>query len=126
MVFGPVCPADCGIWADVSIPSQVGMVFGRGIRGLYVVLRKSQYPHRWAWSSDNLGAGFKGAMQSFNATRPMIGAMAVGIGRAALDEALAFARAAGRLGDPRVRERLAAGDIELVSYRWLADRAGRA
>ena len=38
-------------------------------------------------------AGFKGAMQSFNATRPAIAAMAVGIGRAALDEALAAPRA---------------------------------
>ena len=37
-------------------------------------------------------AGFKGAMATFNATRPLIAAMAVGIGRSALDESLAFAR----------------------------------
>jgi acyl-CoA dehydrogenase len=51
-------------------------------------------------------AGFKGAMRSFNATRPMIAAMAVGIGRAALDETLAFARANGLDRDVRVRDRL--------------------
>jgi acyl-CoA dehydrogenase len=74
-------------------------------------------------------AGFKGAMQSFNATRPMIGAMAVGIGRAALDEALAFARARERLGDPRVRDRLERVRRKLHAARllcwraaWLADR----
>jgi acyl-CoA dehydrogenase len=76
-------------------------------------------------------AGFKGAMQSFNATRPMIGAMAVGIGRAALDAALEFARAAGRLGDPRVRDRVERIHRRLRAARllcwraaWLAD-AGR-
>src|SRR6266571_2916858 len=37
-------------------------------------------------------AGFKGAMESFNATRPMIAVMAVGIARAAYDAARAFAR----------------------------------
>lgn len=74
-------------------------------------------------------AGFKGAMQSFNATRPMIGAMAVGIGRAALDEALAFARSHDRLGDPRVRDRLERSRRKLQAARllcwraaWLADQ----
>jgi acyl-CoA dehydrogenase len=74
-------------------------------------------------------AGFKGALQSFNATRPAIAAMAVGIGRAALDEALGFAREAGRLGDPRVRDRLERGRRKLRAARllcwraaWLADR----
>ncbi|MDE0883952.1 MAG: acyl-CoA dehydrogenase family protein [Myxococcota bacterium] len=33
-------------------------------------------------------AGFKGAMRSFNATRPLVAIMAVGIGRAALDAAI--------------------------------------
>lgn len=37
-------------------------------------------------------AGFKGAMKSFNATRPAIAAMAVGIARAAFDAARDFAR----------------------------------
>ena len=75
-------------------------------------------------------AGFKGAMQSFNATRPAIAAMAVGIGRAALDETLRFARDAGRLGDPRVRDRLERARRKLRAARllcwraaWLADHA---
>src|SRR5207247_10204075 len=38
-------------------------------------------------------AGFKGAMKSFNATRPAIAAMAVGIARAAYDASRDFARA---------------------------------
>ncbi|HSJ99494.1 MAG TPA: acyl-CoA dehydrogenase family protein, partial [Myxococcota bacterium] len=74
-------------------------------------------------------AGFKGAMESFNATRPMIGAMAVGIGRAALDAALAFARERDRLGDPRVRDRLERTQRKLQAARllcwraaWLADQ----
>jgi acyl-CoA dehydrogenase len=74
-------------------------------------------------------AGFKGALQSFNATRPAIAAMAVGIGRAALDEALAFAREHGRLGDARVRDRLERARRKLRAARllcwraaWLADR----
>jgi acyl-CoA dehydrogenase len=42
-----------------------------------------------AYSRD---AGFKGAMQSFNATRPIVAAMAIGIARAAYERALDFAR----------------------------------
>ncbi|RIK91725.1 MAG: acyl-CoA dehydrogenase [Proteobacteria bacterium] len=68
-------------------------------------------------------AGFKGALASFNATRPMIGAMAVGIGRAALDEAAAFARAHGRAGDPRVRDRLERIRRKLRVARLLCWRA---
>jgi acyl-CoA dehydrogenase len=74
-------------------------------------------------------AGFRGALQSFNATRPAIAAMAVGIGRAALDEALRIAREDGRLGDPRVRDRLERGRRRLRAARllcwraaWLADQ----
>jgi acyl-CoA dehydrogenase len=75
-------------------------------------------------------AGFRGALASFNATRPMIGAMAVGIGRAALDEAIAFARATDRLGDPRVRDRIERIHRKLRVARllcwraaWLADQS---
>jgi acyl-CoA dehydrogenase len=74
-------------------------------------------------------AGFRGAMKSFNATRPMVAAMAVGIGRAALDEALAFAREHGLLADARVRDRLERIRRRLRAARllcwraaWLADR----
>jgi acyl-CoA dehydrogenase len=73
-------------------------------------------------------AGFKGAMKTFNATRPMIAAHAVGIGRAALDEALAFAREHERLSDVRVRDRieriarkLRMARLLCLKAAWLAD-----
>jgi acyl-CoA dehydrogenase len=75
-------------------------------------------------------AGFKGALRSFNATRPMVAAMAVGIGRAALDEALLYAREQDLLGDARVRDRLERIRRRLRAARllcwraaWLADHA---
>lgn len=74
-------------------------------------------------------AGFRGAMKSFNATRPMVAVMAVGIGRAALEEALSFSREHGLLDDPRVRDRLERirrrlRVARLLCWRaaWLADR----
>ncbi|MBI2964355.1 MAG: acyl-CoA dehydrogenase family protein [Deltaproteobacteria bacterium] len=78
-------------------------------------------------------AGFKGAMKSFNATRPAIAVMAIGIARAAYDAARDFARQHYRLDRPipryqRYREKLArmARKIEvgrLLCWRaaWLAD-----
>jgi len=68
-------------------------------------------------------AGFKGAMKAFNATRPLVGVMAVGIGRAALDEALGFAREQDLLGDPRVRDRLERVRRRLRGARLLCWRA---
>ncbi|HKA15187.1 MAG TPA: acyl-CoA dehydrogenase family protein [Myxococcota bacterium] len=74
-------------------------------------------------------AGFKTAMRTFNAGRPIIAANAVGMGRAALDEALAFARESGLLHRDRVRDRLEAMARKLRMARlvclragWLADR----
>jgi len=74
-------------------------------------------------------AGFATALRTFNAGRPVIAAQAVGIGRAALDEALAFAQEHDRLGDARVRDRLERAVRKLrgallLSLRaaWLADR----
>jgi acyl-CoA dehydrogenase len=69
-------------------------------------------------------AGFKGAMKTFNAIRPLIAANAVGIGRSALDEALAFAREHDRLHDPRVRDRLERIARKLRMARLLTLRAG--
>lgn len=75
-------------------------------------------------------AGFKGAMRSFNATRPLVAVMAVGIGRAALDESLAFAREQDLVGDSRVRDRLERIRRRLRAARllcwraaWLADHS---
>jgi acyl-CoA dehydrogenase len=70
------------------------------------------------------GAGFKGAMQTFNAGRPIVAANAVGMGRAALDEGLAFAREHGLLGDARVRDRLERIARKLKMARLLCLRAG--
>ncbi|MDX1650479.1 MAG: acyl-CoA dehydrogenase family protein, partial [Myxococcota bacterium] len=70
-------------------------------------------------------AGFRGAMRTFNAGRPVIAAHAVGIGRAVLDEALVFAREAGLLGRARVRDRLERIARQLRQARLLCLRAGR-
>lgn len=74
-------------------------------------------------------AGFKGAMATFNAGRPAIGAMGVGIGRAALDEASAFAAEHGLLADRRIRDRIERGRRKLraalllaLRAAWMADR----
>jgi acyl-CoA dehydrogenase len=69
-------------------------------------------------------AGFKTTMRTFNAGRPVVAANAVGIGRAALDEALAFARERDRLDDPRVRDRLEQAQRKLKLARLLCLRAG--
>jgi acyl-CoA dehydrogenase len=75
-------------------------------------------------------AGFKGAMKSFNATRPAIAVMAIGIARAAYDAAREFVRASGGATTPtqRAREKLArmARKIEvgrMLCWRaaWMAD-----
>jgi acyl-CoA dehydrogenase len=78
-------------------------------------------------------AGFKGAMKSFNATRPAIAVMAIGIARAAYDAAREFARTHYELDRPlpryqRYREKLArmARKIEvgrMLCWRaaWMAD-----
>ena len=73
--------------------------------------------------------GFKTAMRTFNAGRPVIAANSVGIGRAVLDEALAFARGHGLLGRDRVRDRLEhmkrrlrAARLMCLKAGWLADQ----
>ena len=46
------------------------------------------------------GEGFKIAMRTLDITRPMTGAMAVGIGQAALDAAAAYAKERQQFGQP--------------------------
>ncbi|HEB89565.1 MAG TPA: acyl-CoA dehydrogenase [Deltaproteobacteria bacterium] len=70
-------------------------------------------------------AGFKAAMSTFNAGRPVIAANAVGIGRAALDEAIRFAREQDLLGDPRVRDRIEAMTRKIRMARLVCLRAGQ-
>jgi acyl-CoA dehydrogenase len=108
---------------DFKIEKKMGL---KGYESTSFTLRECRVP-----AANLLGgeehyarrAGFKGAMASFNATRPAIAAMAVGIGRAALDETLRFAKDAGRLGDPRVRDRLERGRRKLRAARLLCWRA---
>jgi acyl-CoA dehydrogenase len=52
------------------------------------------------------GAGFKLAMETFNETRPDIGAIAVGIMRRCLDESLAYARERHAFGVPIAQHQL--------------------
>jgi len=73
---------------------------------------------------DAAGAGFKTAMRTFNAGRPVVASNAVGIGRAALDEALRFARDHNLLGHERIRDRLERMARKLRMARLLCLRAG--
>lgn len=72
--------------------------------------------------------GFKGAMQTFNSGRPAIAGMAVGIGRAALDELLRHLRESGLQNDTRIRDRLdnarrklKAAYLVALKAAWMAD-----
>jgi len=69
-------------------------------------------------------AGFESAMRVFNAGRPIVAANAVGMGRAALDESLDFAREHDLLGDARTRDRLERAARKLKMARLLCLRAG--
>jgi acyl-CoA dehydrogenase len=111
---------------DFKIEKKMGL---KAYESTSFTLRGCRVPAANLLGADAKQAGFKGAMQSFNATRPMIGAMAVGIGRAALDEAAAFVRESGRGGDVRVRDRLERTRRKLRVARllcwraaWLADQ----
>ncbi len=73
-------------------------------------------------------AGFRGAMQSFNATRPIVAAMAIGIARAAYDRAREFALAQWGQGfaqarGQRIADRLAWMRRKIECGRLLCWRA---
>ncbi|MDG2051626.1 MAG: acyl-CoA dehydrogenase family protein [Myxococcota bacterium] len=68
-------------------------------------------------------AGFKTAMRTFNAGRPIIGAMAVGMGRAALDEAIHFAQETGLIKRERIRDRIECMSRKIRSARLICLRA---
>lgn len=69
-------------------------------------------------------AGFKTAMRTFNAGRPIIAANAVGMARAALDETLQFARERDLLGQDRVRDRIESISRKVRKARLVCLRAG--
>ena len=70
-------------------------------------------------------AGFKAAMATFNAGRPVIAANAVGIARAALDETIRFARKSDLIADSRVRDRIEAIARKVRMARLVCLRAGQ-
>jgi acyl-CoA dehydrogenase len=72
--------------------------------------------------------GFVGAMATFDATRPAIGAMAVGIARASIELARDFVRSEYAVNPPSARylnlqERLAAAERQIEAARLLCWRA---
>jgi acyl-CoA dehydrogenase len=69
-------------------------------------------------------AGFKTAMRTFNAGRPVIAANAVGMARAALDESIRFARDHDLLQRDRVRDRIEAISRKVRKARLVCLRAG--
>ena len=69
-------------------------------------------------------AGFKTAMRTFNAGRPIIAANAVGMARAALDETIRFARERDLLGESRVRDRIESIARKVRKARLVCLRAG--
>ncbi len=68
--------------------------------------------------------GYRGAMRTFNAQRPAIAANAVGIGRAAIDATLDFARRCDLTGDVRVCDRIEHMTRKVRMARLLCMRAG--
>ncbi|MCX8071492.1 MAG: acyl-CoA dehydrogenase family protein [Candidatus Binatia bacterium] len=73
-------------------------------------------------------SGFKGAMESFNATRPIVAAMAIGIAQAAYDRAMEFVRSIrprSRVSPwyRRALDKLAWMERKIVSGRMLCWRA---
>ncbi|MCK6548312.1 acyl-CoA dehydrogenase family protein [Myxococcota bacterium] len=73
-------------------------------------------------------SGFKTAMKTFDSTRPLVAAMAVGIGRAAFERAAAFAKEAYMLSRPlarhaSIRELLGRTERRLHAARMMVWRA---
>ncbi len=77
--------------------------------------------------------GFMGAMKTFDSTRPMVAAMAVGIARAAYEKALDFAKEHFELGRPiaryryveemlaRAKRRIETSRLLVYRAAWMAD-----
>src|SRR5881398_2352589 len=76
------------------------------------------------------GEGFKIAMRTLDMTRPMTGAMAVGIGQAALDAATAYAKERQQFGQPiaafqGIQFMLADMDMQVHAARLMVHHAAR-
>ena len=108
---------------DFVVERKMGL---KGYESTSFTLRDCRVPHGNLLGGEEYyrsREGFKGAMRSFNSTRPLVAVMAVGIGRAAWDETLAAARESGRLADIRVRDRLERISRKLSAARLLCWRA---
>jgi acyl-CoA dehydrogenase len=68
------------------------------------------------------GQGFKLAMETFNQTRPDIGAMACGVMRRCLDESVAYAKERQTFGKPIAEHQLVAAMIAEMAIRAEATR----
>jgi acyl-CoA dehydrogenase len=68
------------------------------------------------------GQGFKLAMETFNQTRPDIGAMATGLMQRCLDESLAYAKERTAFGVPIIEHQLVAAMIAEMAIRTEATR----
>jgi acyl-CoA dehydrogenase len=68
------------------------------------------------------GQGFKLAMETFNQTRPDIGAMATGLMQRCLDESLAYAKERVAFGVPIIEHQLVAAMIAEMAIRGEATR----
>jgi acyl-CoA dehydrogenase len=68
------------------------------------------------------GQGFKLAMETFNQTRPDIGAMACGVMRRCLDESVAYAKERQTFGKPIAEHQLVAAMIAEMAIRVEATR----
>ena len=108
---------------DFKIEKKMGL---RAYESTSFTLRECRVPaaNLLGGESRDEPAAFRTAMRTFNAGRPIIAANAVGMGRAALDEALAFAREHALLGRERVRDRLEAMARKLRMARLVCLRAG--
>ncbi len=74
------------------------------------------------------GEGFKIAMQTLDISRPVVGALGVGLGQAALDIAVKYAKERNQFGKPigtfqAIQFMLADMAIQVESARWLVYRA---
>jgi acyl-CoA dehydrogenase len=68
------------------------------------------------------GAGFKLAMETFNQTRPDIGAMATGLSQRCLDESLAYAKERKTFGQPIIEHQMVQAMIADMAIHTEATR----
>jgi acyl-CoA dehydrogenase len=116
VIFATVDPAlkHKGIGAFIVERSQKGVTPGRhedklGQRAsdtAQVVLEDVHVPAEQVLAEPGSGAGFKLAMETFNQTRPDIGASGVGIMRRCLDECVAYAKERKSFGVPIAQHQL--------------------